>query len=98
LSVRIVDNSGERLEREALLAPGDLSRRKDWNHAKGLSNSDSVSNTKGAAFAGLEPGLYTVILPVPDCGQNVTLKKPVSVPRGTTAITIQLPYVYEECP
>jgi hypothetical protein len=98
LRVRIVDKGGERLESDALLAPGDLSRRKNWNDAKGLSYSDSVSNAKGATFAGLEPGLYTVILPVPDCGQNVTLKKPVSVPRGTTAITIQLPYVYEECP
>jgi len=98
LRVRIVDKEGERLEREALLAPGDLSGRKDWNDAKGLSSSDSVSKTEGATFAGLEPGLYTVILPVPDCGQNVTLKKPVSVPRGTTAITIQLPYAYEECP
>jgi hypothetical protein len=58
--------------------------------------SDAVSQARGATFAGLEPGLYTVILAVPDCGQNVTLTKPVTVPRGTTAITIQLPYVYQE--
>jgi hypothetical protein len=99
LVVRILDLGGQRLEEGAFLIKGRSAfpRDDDW---EGLSPSkpDTVTDARGAVFGGLDPGVYTVLLPVPDCKNNVPLARPVSVPRGTKTVSIKLRFSYTECP
>ena len=98
LVVQILDREGQRLEENAFLIkgraafPGD-----DWDQLA-PSKPDTVTDARGAVFGGLDPGVYTVLLPVPDCKENVPLARPVSVPRGTKTVSIKLPFSYRECP
>ena len=103
LVVQIADRDGDRsFEEHAYLVKGRTVYPRDDRREKLLllsaAEPDRVDGSQGVVFGGLDPGVYTVLLPVPDCEENVPLARPVSVTRGANRVSIKLPFVYSECP
>jgi hypothetical protein len=106
LRVLVMDKSGERVDPflGLQLIQGKVSYPESDAAFKAAeagmfwSDSRSASN-KSRVFTGLASGEYTIMVTPPRCGDNVPVSESVVVPRrGSTTVTVRLPYAYHECP
>jgi hypothetical protein len=100
LRVRVMDRDGLRLDDRAVLVHGNISYPARDKSLESLApfSPESVEKRRGVTFGGLDPGTYTVLVPVPDCERNASTAHPVSVSGEGSAMTIRLPFSYRECP